>query len=273
MVQNHLLQLLCLVAMEAPGTMSADDIRNEKVKILKNLRKMKTPQEVAEHTVRGQYGPSADGKMPGYRNEPGVPPQSTTETYVALRCFVDTWRWADVPFLLRAGKRTPKRETEISIHFRVPPLNLFDMRPEKPCFGNVLALNIQPDEGVVLDMMAKEPGAGMKLKTVEMQFGYKESFNQQTPEAYERLVLDAMNGEATLFTRGDEVLAQWEFVNSILEGWKRLPAPRFPNYFAGTWGPDEATRLLPSLAGGWHLESKRDCVPAQASAIRKAVVV
>ncbi|HYF51617.1 MAG TPA: glucose-6-phosphate dehydrogenase [Planctomycetota bacterium] len=269
MVQNHMLQLLCLVAMEAPGTMGADDIRNEKVKVLKNLRKMKSPAGVAEHTLRGQYGPSPDGKLPAYRAEPGVPAASNTETYVALRCFVDTWRWADVPFLLRAGKRMPRRETEISIHFRVPPLNLFgDMGDEKPCFGNILTLNIQPHEGVVLDMAAKVPGAGMKLTTVEMDFGYTESFNKQVADAYERLLLDAMSGDQTLFTRADEVEAQWEFVNCILEGWKKLPPPRFPNYFAGTWGPDEAVRLVPPCAGAWHMESKRTVVAAHSRTVQ-----
>jgi len=264
MVQNHMLQLLCLVAMEAPGTMSADDIRNEKVKVLKNLRKMRTPAEVAGHTLRGQYGPGPDGKLPAYRAEPGVPSNSNTETYVALRCFVDTWRWADVPFLLRAGKRMARRETEISIHFRVPPLNLFgETGYEKPCFGNILTLNIQPDEGVALDMAAKVPGAGMKLTTVRMDFGYTESFHQQVADAYERLLLDAMNGDQTLFTRGDEVEAQWEFINCILEGWRNLAPPRFPNYFAGTWGPDDAARLVPPCAAGWHTESKSLAVPAQ----------
>jgi len=265
MVQNHMMQLLCLVAMEAPGTMSADDIRNEKVKVLKNLRKMRTPAEVAEHTLRGQYGPGPDGKLPAYRAEPGVPSDSKTETYVAMRCFVDTWRWADVPFLLRAGKRMPRRETEISIHFRVPPLNLFgETGHDKPCFGNILTLNIQPREGVVLDMAAKVPGSGMKLTTVEMDFDYTESFHQKVADAYERLLLDAMNGDQTLFTRGDEVEAQWEFINCILDGWSNLPPPRFPNYFAGTWGPEESSRMVPPCAESWHTESKRTAVPVHA---------
>jgi glucose-6-phosphate 1-dehydrogenase len=203
--------------------------------------------------------------MPAYRGEPGVPQDSITETYVALRCFVDTWRWADVPFLLRAGKRLQRRETEISIHFRVPPLNLFgESLQEKPCFGNVLTLNIQPDEGVALDMAAKVPGAGMKLTTVEMDFGYNEAFNQPVTDAYERLLLDAMSGDQTLFTRADEVESQWEFINCILEGWQHLPKPRFPNYFAGTWGPDEAVKLVPPCAGAWHMESKRVCVAGHA---------
>lgn len=253
-LQNHVLQLLCLVAMEAPGTMSADDIRNEKVKVLRNLREM-TPKQVEQNTVRGQYGPSTDGKMKGYRTEEGVKPESVTETYAAFRCFIDTWRWAGVPFLLRTGKAMPRRESQISIHFRLPPLQLFDDGPNAAlCAGNVLTIYIQPDEGISMELAAKIPGAGMKLKHVEMDFDYKEAFHQKSPEAYERLLLDAMSGDATLFTRDDEVLAQWAFVDSILKGWAELPAPRFPNYFAGTWGPDDANSLVPTCSRGWHME-------------------
>jgi len=268
MIQNHVLQLLCLVAMEAPGTMGADDVRNEKVKILRNLRKM-TPEQVSENTVRGQYGPSGDGKMPAYRAEAGVDLSSTTETYVAIRCFVDTWRWAGVPFLVRTGKRLPRRETEIAIHFRVPPLQLFEnspigktvmltrghatANPELLCCGNVLTLHIQPHEGASLEIAAKVPGSGMKLKNVTLDFDYADSFKRQMPEAYERLLVDAIAGDATLFTRDDEVMAQWEFINLILEGWSKQHAPRFPNYFAGTWGPDDSNRILPSCGPGWHL--------------------
>lgn len=256
MVQNHLLQLLCLVAMEAPGSMSPDDIRNEKVKILRNLRKL-PPEQINQNTVRGQYGPSADGKLPGYRGEPGVAAGSQAETFVALRCFVDTWRWADVPFLLRAGKRMPRRETEISIHFRVPPLRLFgETLAETPCDGNVLTINIQPDEGVNLLMQAKAPGSRMRLERVEMAFDYSRAFQKRRPDAYERLLLDAMSGDATLFTRADEVDAQWEFIHAIHEAWKKAPPPDFPNYFAGTWGPDDARRLLTTCAKSWHLESQ-----------------
>ncbi|MCY3017630.1 MAG: glucose-6-phosphate dehydrogenase [Planctomycetota bacterium] len=253
-VQNHVLQLLCLVAMESPSSMHADDIRNEKVKILHGLRKM-TAAQVAGNVVRGQYGPSADGKLPGYRQEQGVAADSATETFVALRCFVDTWRWADVPFLLRTGKRLPRRQTEISVHFRVPPLRLFDQAAaQESCIGNVLRIRIQPDEGLSLELAAKIPGAGMRLKNVAMDFLYERSFHLQTPEAYERLLLDAMLGDATLFPRDDEVLAQWQFIDSVLAGWHGLPL-RCPNYFAGTWGPDDAARLLPPCTGGWHMES------------------
>jgi glucose-6-phosphate 1-dehydrogenase len=262
-VQNHVLQLLCLVAMESPGTMSADDIRNEKVKILRNLRKMDVKQ-VAENTVRGQYGPSADGKKPAYRSESGVAQGSVTETYVALRCYVDTWRWAGVPFLLRTGKAMPARQTEISIHFHVPPLQLFDNSPaSKSCAGNVLRINIQPDEGMTFEIVAKVPGAGMRLQNVAMDFNYAEAFKKQTPEAYERLLLDAMSGDATLFTRDDEVQSQWEFISLILDAWKKLPAPRFPNYFAGTWGPDDALRLVPPCSHGWHMENHGQSAPDQ----------
>ncbi|HEY3319495.1 MAG TPA: glucose-6-phosphate dehydrogenase [Planctomycetota bacterium] len=252
-VQNHMLQLLCLVAMESPGTMRADDIRNEKVKVLRNLRPMSIPQ-VAQNTVRGQYGPSAGGKLPGYRQERDVDPQSNTETFVALRCYVDTWRFAGVPFLLRTGKRLPRRTTQISIHFRVPPLQLFEDAPMlATCVGNVLRIDIQPEEGVSMDLAAKIPGAGMRLQTVSMDFDYARAFKRQTPEAYERLLLDAMSGDATLFTRDDEVIAQWEFISPILDAWAALPTPRFPNYPAETWGPDDALRLVPPCAQGWHL--------------------
>ena len=255
-VQNHLLQLLCLVAMESPGTMSADDVRNEKVKVLHRLRKM-TIDDVRRHAMRGQYGPSEDGKLSGYRAEPGVAPDSRTETFVALRCFVDTWRWADVPFLLRSGKRMPRRETTISVHFRVPPLNLFGDAPMVgTCEGNVLALNIQPAEGVQLSMAAKAPGAGVHLRNVELSFAYRDAFSRPTPEAYERLLLDALGNDATLFTRADEVEAQWEFIEPILEGWAAISPPHFPNYAAGTWGPDAAKRLVPPCALGWYVERK-----------------
>jgi glucose-6-phosphate 1-dehydrogenase len=287
-VQNHLLQLLCLVAMESPATMHADDVRNEKVKVLRNLRKM-TLKHAAENTVRGQYGPSADGKLCGYRQEPGVAASSLTETFVALRCFVDTWRWADVPFLLRAGKHLPRRQTEISIHFRVPPLQLFE-HAETPCgadfprclhpsfsqegnihpvclahtgrfaprcVGDVLCLGIQPDESLNLELAAKVPGAGMRIKNVRLGFNYAQGFQRPTPEAYERLLLDAINGDATLFPREDEVQAQWGFIDSILAGWRQLPPPSFPNYTAGTWGPAGAAKLVPICTRGWHMETAR----------------
>jgi glucose-6-phosphate 1-dehydrogenase len=287
-VQNHLLQLLCLVTMEPPGTMGADDIRNEKVKVLRNLRKL-TPAQAAEHSVRGQYGPSADGTLLGYRQEPGVNPASLTETYVALRCFVDTWRWADVPFLLRAGKRMPRRQTQISVHFRVPPLQFFELTDTRcgaqiptrasssacatceegrtppecflrsgkaapACLGNVLRIGIQPDESLSLELAAKIPGAGMRLKNVPLDFSYEKGFQKPTPEAYERLLLDAMNGDATLFPRDDEVQAQWQFIDSVLDGWKALPPPQFPNYAAGSWGPADAGQLVPRCAHTWHME-------------------
>jgi len=256
-VQNHVLQLLCLVAMESPGTMSADDVRNEKVKILRNLHKMDAKQ-VAEHTVRGQYGPvtpQGGEKLVGYRQEPGVAPNSMTETYVAIRCFVDTWRWAGVPFLLRTGKRMPRRETQISIHFRMPPLQLFEDSPAaSECVGNVLRIHVQPDEGISMDIAAKVPGAGMRLQNVDMDFNYAKAFAGQSPEAYERLLVDAMNGAATLFTRDDEVLSQWDFVNQILDGWRKKPPPQFPNYSALTWGPQDARRLVPPCSAGWDME-------------------
>jgi glucose-6-phosphate 1-dehydrogenase len=256
MVQSHLLQLLSLIAMEAPGAMHADDIRNEKLKVIRSLRRMNAAQ-VAENTVRGQYGPGADGKFPGFQREAGIPPGCQTETFVALRCFVDTWRWAEVPFILRTGKRLPCRETEISIHFRLPPLHLFGHSPELSCAGNVLALTIQPREGIRLAMTVKEPGTRISLRQVCMDFSYSRAFREPIPEAYERLLLDAVNGDATLFTRADEVEAQWEFIDLLSAGWAALPPPQFPNYAVGTWGPAEALKLLPGCAKAWHLGAEK----------------
>jgi len=239
--QNHLLQLVALTAMEPPIDFTADSVRNEKVKVLRALH---TPGP--KHVVRGQYGRGyVEGEeVPGYREEPGVAPDSLTETYVAAKLYVDNWRWADTPFYVRAGKRLARRETTIAIEFKRAPHPPFEIPDEEGLRPNVLVCHIQPDEGVSLEFAAKVPGQGMMLRTVHMDFLYGGTFRTGIPEAYERLLLDCLLGDATLFTRADEVEEQWSLVDAIVGFWKR-DRPTFPNYAAGTWGPaaaDELTR-------------------------------
>ena len=248
MVQNHLLQLLTLVAMEPPAAFEADAVRDEKVKVLKALRPL-TDEDVDRLVVRGQYGPGRTGNeaAPGYREEPGVEPDSPVETFVALAAFIDNWRWAGVPFLLRAGKRLPKRATEIAIHFKRAPYALFRSVGCETLESNVLALRIQPDEGISLGFSSKAPGQAIRIDPVHMDFRYAAAFGAAPPEAYERLLLDIIAGDSTLFARGDEVRCAWAFVTSILEAWARRPAPAFPNYAAGSWGPTAADTLIRRL--------------------------
>lgn len=247
MVQNHMMQLLALTAMEPPNSLDADSVRNEKLKVLQAIRLPQTPEEVAVSTVRGQYGPGTINGKPvhGYRDEPGVHPDSATPTYVASQIYLDTWRWANVPFLLRHGKRLPKKGTEIAIKYRTPPLALFRGTGVVGSCPNVLVLRIQPDEGVSLYFGAKRPGAGLSVSNVRMNFTYEQEFHAEIPEAYERLLLDAMLGDATLFIRGDEVRAMWRWADALIGGWDQLPPLAYPNYAAGTWGPPEAEALFP----------------------------
>jgi len=247
MMQNHMLSLLSLTAMEPPFSLDADAIRDEKLKVLRSIRQPHSPEDVDRNTVRGQYGPGKiDGKeVVGYRQEPKVNPNSITPTYVAARVFVDNWRWANVPFCLRHGKRMAKRGTEIAIQFTTPPLSLFRGTGIFEHVNNTLVLRIQPNEGITLHFGAKTPGVGMKLANVNMDFTYAEEFHQEIPEAYERLLLDAMLGDQTLFMRSDEVAAMWQWADAIQMGWDKLPPPTFPNYPAGSWGPPEAEFLLP----------------------------
>src|SRR6266480_589469 len=223
MVQNHLLQLLCLIAMEAPTDLSADSIRDEKVKVVRSLHRW-SRNEIAANVVRGQYAKGAIHGDPvlGYRQEQNVKPDSKTETFVALKLFIDNWRWADVPIYLRVGKRLPKSATEISIHFKKAPAVLFnkDLRDL-----NVLVIRIQPDEGISLRIHAKVPGASLRIEPVKMDFHYGTSFGKASPEAYERLLLDAMSGDATLFARRDEVEHAWRFIDPIEEAWATNVAP------------------------------------------------
>ncbi|MGH7819920.1 MAG: glucose-6-phosphate dehydrogenase, partial [Candidatus Binatia bacterium] len=261
MVQNHMLQLLCLIAMEPPSALEAQSIRDEKVKVLRALEPL-TRKEVAASTVRGQYGVGEIGGkvVKGYRQEEGVDPKSVTETYVALRIKLDNWRWAGVPFLLRSGKRLRKRVSEIAVEFKQPPMHLFRelaeeeddaIAPPRPK-SNLLVLRIQPNEGISLSFACKQPGMRIQLAEVDMDFYYGEAFQQRSPEAYERLLLDALRGDASLFTRSDEVDYAWRFITSIHEGWASLPPPTFPSYYPFSDGPDEASRLLAGTQAAWR---------------------
>jgi len=251
MVQNHLLQLLCLVAMEPPTDLGADSIRDEKVKVVRSLRRF-TQDEIATAVVRGQYTEGAiNGKtVVGYRAEKNVDPKSTTETFVALRLNMDNWRWWNVPIYMRVGKRLPKSGTDISVHFKKAPLVLFNKESTEQ---NVLVIRIQPDEGISLRMQAKMPGTSFRIEPVKMDFHYGTSFGKASPEAYERLLLDAMSGDATLFARSDEVEEAWAFIDPIEDAWAaKKDAPDLFFYPAGSWGPEEADDLLARDGRSWR---------------------
>ena len=252
-VQNHALQVLTLIAMEAPASLTADDIRDEKVKVLKSFRHF-TPEDVANSTVRGQYGPGAvDGKpVPGYREEEGVNPRSETETFSAFKFQINNWRWSGVPFYVRAGKRMPQRVTEVKIQFKAVPDVLFAKMPSVQITPNILSLRIQPDEGASLEIGSKVPGPEMKVSPVKMDFKYGAAFHAPIRDAYERLILDAIRGDAALFARNDEVELAWALITPILETWRDLSCPLFPNYAAGTWGPEAANALL-TEGRAWHM--------------------
>ena len=250
-VQNHLLQLLALTAMEPPSEFSADSVRNEKVKVLKAIR---VDTSVGDGTVRGQYGPGKVGGQlaPGYVQEAGVAVDSTTETWLAMKFFVDNWRWAGVPWYIRSGKRMPKRVTEIAIQFKMPPLMLFSRTTARDIEPNELVLNIQPDEGISLRFGSKVPGTGENIQPVKMDFSYSSSFNKAAPEAYERLLLDCMLGDSTLFTRSDEVEAQWQIINPVIEGWQSPNASSVDMYRAGTPGPKESDDFIRKDKREWR---------------------
>jgi glucose-6-phosphate 1-dehydrogenase len=251
-VENHLMQLLCLTAMEPPVSLSADSVRDEKVKVLRSLRPM-TRDDVGSSVVRGQYarGFVHGEEVPAYRQEPEVSPSSNVETFVAMRCFVDNWRWSGVPFYVRAGKRLARRVTEIAVVFHEVPRTLFHVGG-RSITPNVLAVRIQPDEGIALRFISKEPGQQTILRDVAMDFRYGTAFGSNTPEAYERLLLDAMRGEATLFTRRDEVEAQWEYMDRILGTWVEQGQVTPPAYAAGSWGPDAADSLVARDGRQWR---------------------
>jgi glucose-6-phosphate 1-dehydrogenase len=251
-VQNHALQLLALVAMEPPVAFEANTVRDEKVKVLRAIRPI-LDEEVARATVRGQYaaGWVLGEHVVGYREEHAVAPGSLTETFAALRLFVDNWRWAGVPFYIRAGKRLPKRVTEIRILFKRPPHLTFGREATQDLDPNAITLRIQPEEGISLKFGAKVPSAGIRLRSVSMDFDYMTSFLVDVPEAYERLLLDCMIGDPTLFTRADEVETAWQLIDPIEAAW-RDDRPELGTYAAGTWGPDASDMLLRKDGREWH---------------------
>src|SRR5579863_3707434 len=253
MVPNHIFQLITLTTMEPPISFDADAVRDEQAKILRAIQPL-TPQDVLNRSVRGQYGAGAVGKepVPGYREEPKVPPESATETFVALKLLIDNWRWADVPFYIRTGKRLPKRVSEVAIGFRRAPFVLFRKTPVERLTPNELVIRIQPDEGISLRFGAKIPGPLVRLGAVKMNFAYADYFGSTPSTGYERLLYDCMVGDATLFQRADMVEAGWSVVAPILDVWKALPPRRFPNYAAGTWGPKEAHDLLERDGRHWR---------------------
>ena len=257
MVANHLLQLTALTAMEPPVAFDADSVREQKVQVFRSIRPM-TFEEVKANTVRGQYGPGRIGNLavPGYQQEPGVKPNSTTETFVAVRLLVENWRWAGVPFYLRTGKRLADNVTEIKVHFKHTPQALFAGADSGSIGPNVVSLRIQPDEGISFSFGAKRPGTHMSTVPVLAKFSYSEAFDGKTPVAYETLILDAMRGDATLFTRRDEVEAEWKIITPIEEAWAKLPPPSFPNYAAGSDGPVEAADLLNRYGHRWMSMNK-----------------
>lgn len=254
MIQNHILQLLTLIAMEPPWVMDADVIRDHRQDILNCLRPI-TAENFDQHVVRAQYGAGFHHgeDVPGYRRETGVAQDSVTETYIALKLYIDNWRWAGIPFYIRTGKRMPKRASEIAIQFKSVPPILFNANRDQPLEPNVLALSIQPNEGLSLKIATKLPGAKLKIFPVKMDFRYGSTFGEQSPEAYERLLLDVMAGDATLFMRRDSVESSWAWVDNILNTWESSRTRWIPEYSAGTWGPLEADRLIEADGRKWRL--------------------
>ena len=265
MVQNHMLQVLCVMAMEPPWSLAPEVVRDAKVGVLNCLRPL-TPADVDASVVRGQYieGDVHGQRVPGYRKEvresfevmgrelPRTSVHSTTETYMALKLFIDNWRWAGVPFYLRTGKRLPKRVSEVAIQFKDVPQILFNANPDMQLEPTVLSIRVQPEEGLAMRIASKLPGPKIRIYPVKMEFNYASGFGGSTPEAYERLILDVMAGDATLFMRRDQVEAAWQFVTPILERWERVAVRDLPEYQCGTWGPVEADRLIEPDGRFWR---------------------
>lgn len=254
MFANHMLQMLTLTAMEAPYAFNAFSVRDEKMKVLRSLRPM-VGNGAIDNTVRAQYAhsSSAGEEINGYLEEERVSSGSITETYLAAKVFIDNWRWANVPFYLRSGKRMPKRATEIAIHFKQVPLSLFNWKNLAGDAPNVLTLRLQPDEGINLSIGAKQPGPMNEISPVVLDFCYEEAFGASPPEAYERLLLDCLQGDQTLFTRNDEVIEQWRYVTDILNAWGENPPAELPKYAAGTWGPLEADKFIQKDGRKWRI--------------------
>ena len=253
MFQNHLLSLLSLTAMEPPATFRADAVRDEKAKVLNAIRPVPAA-DLAAWAVRGQYGPGTAGgaRVPGYREEEGIRADSPTATYAALRLMIDNWRWEGVPFFLRSGKRLASRVTEIAIQFRKPPHLMFPLGRGETIAPNVLVVRVQPEEGLSLSFEIKVPGIGVRITSARMEFGYAEAFGEQQHDAYETLLLDCMAGDPTLFTRSDATEAAWRVVDPVIEGWERNPPADFPDYAAGSWGPEAADRLIGCAGAAWR---------------------
>ena len=253
MVQNHILQLLCMVAMEPPVAFDANEIRNRKVDVLHAIRPIK-PEEVSQYAVRGQYGGGwvKGEQVPGYRDEEGVHPESNTETFAAVKFFIENWRWQGVPFYVRTGKRMHEKHTSITIQFRPVPHQAFPGESNENMQPNRLTINIQPEMGIKIRFQAKRPGQLMLLNPVEMIFSYEDAYHVEAPEAYETLLLDAMQGDATLYMRADQVEAAWALVMPIIEAWEGKPSLHFPNYGADTWGPETAEALLAREGHTWN---------------------
>jgi glucose-6-phosphate 1-dehydrogenase len=255
MVQNHIMQVLCLTCMETPDAFDANDIRDEKVKLLRAIKPL-TPEQVEQCVVRGQYtaGVVNGKRVQGYHEEQGVNANSTTETFVALKLFIENWRWAGVPFYIRTGKCLPQRCTEVTIQSKRVPHQLYNPEDTKGLTPNRLKIYIQPDEGISLRFGAKIPGAAEHLASVNMNFSYKSSFGIQSPDAYERLIADCMLGDSTLFIRRDEIETSWRIIDSITSVWEKMPASTVYPYPAGTWGPEEANKLVQQDGREWDNE-------------------
>ncbi|HKR21040.1 MAG TPA: glucose-6-phosphate dehydrogenase, partial [Pyrinomonadaceae bacterium] len=262
MVANHLLQLLTLTAMEPPVAFDADSVREEKVQVLRSIRRLKL-EEIAERTVRGQYGPGEVGgkTVAGYRDEEGVKQGSVIETFAAVEFRISNWRWSGVPFYVRTGKRLGRDLTEIAVHFKRTPQALFARTPKEEIDPNVVALRIQPNEGITVTFGAKRPGFEMRTSTVHMDFCYQREFGVESPAAYEMLLLDVMRGDATLFIRADEAEAQWRLITPIEEAWAQQQTPELSNYAAGSDGPSEADELVSRNGHRWRAlhESRAGC--------------
>jgi glucose-6-phosphate 1-dehydrogenase len=252
MIQNHLLQILCLIAMEPPVSFSADEIRNKKVDVLRAIRTI-PPEFVSEVAVRGQYGSGwlRGEQKSAYRNEEDVAANSSTETFAALKLFVDNWRWQDVPFYMRTGKRLPVHGSQVTVTFQPVPHRSFPETAVESWHHNRLIINIQPEEGIRMTFQAKRPGPVMSLSPVHLDFSYQEAFRTASPEAYETLLLDIIKGDATLFMRADQVEASWKLIMPVLETWSANPPLNFPNYPAGTWGPEAANVLIAQDGRSW----------------------